>query len=113
MRSSDRSTAATAVVLPSLIVRLCAEPVRRSLAKADHPITRGTLKRPASSAASGALASSSDRDSVGRRHVVAIDRTIQHLRGRRDAGRVERANLFDVGQDVAELPGEQVELLGA
>ena len=77
----------------------------------DYPITRGTLNRPASTAASGALRSSSLSRQRRPRHIVAIDRAIDDLRGRRDAGGVERANLFDVGEDVAELPGKQIELV--
>jgi hypothetical protein len=47
----------------------------------------------------------------GRRHIVAIDRAIHDLRRRRDAGGIQRANLFDVSEDVAELPGEEIELV--
>ncbi len=76
-------------------------------------MTRGTLKRPASGAASGALRIKSWRDKVG---CGSSSRSTGRLRtcevgATPEVSRV--ADLFDVRQDVAELPREQLELVGA
>ena len=76
-------------------------------------MTRGTLKKPASSAASGALASASSRSSDGQDLVGAIGGVPGDDRcGRRDAGGVDLLHLLGVGEDVAELPGEQINFRG-
>ena len=74
-------------------------------------MTRGTLKSPASSVGVGR---------VGQR-LVAVERR-PHLvgaiggvprddvRGRRHAGRVDLLHLFGVGEDVAELAREELDL---
>ena len=77
---------------------------------ARHHGPRGTLKRPASRAASGAFESASGRGSDGDVLVRPLDRPIQHVRRGRDAGGVEAADLLDVVEDVTELPGEEIEL---
>ena len=72
-------------------------------------MTRGTLKKPASSAASGALRSAASRSSDGRTWSGRSDSwRVTHVRGRRDAGRVDRQHLVGVPEEVAELTREQL-----
>ena len=66
------------------------------------------FEKAASSAASGALRNRSSRKAG--RHVVSIDGPIEDLRSARRRS-YERANLFDVGEDVAELSREELQLL--
>ena len=107
MRSSDASHASTARQSP--VGDLLGEARARIV---SHPITRGTLKGPLRRAASGALPSSSARVSVGAGTSSRSTGRFMTCEVGGDAGGVERANLFDVGEDVAELPREQLELLG-
>ncbi len=68
-------------------------------------MTRGTLKRPASRAASGALASAASRSSDGRdaRRRRSASCPPIDVRGRRHAGRVDLLHGVGVREDVAEL----------
>ena len=74
-------------------------------------MTRGTLKNPASSAASGALASASSRSSDGRTSSgrSAAWRVSTLAVGGTPVG-VDLLHLVGVGEDVAELAREQVDL---
>ena len=71
-------------------------------------MTRGTRKRPASRAASGALASAARGRATGRTSSGAIGGVARgEVRGRRHAGRVDLLHRVGVGEDVAELAREQ------
>ena len=77
-------------------------------------MTRGTLKKPASSAGVRARSrapssrSSDGRTSSGRSAAWRVD----DAGGRRDAGRVDLLHLVGVREDVAELAREQLDLVG-
>ncbi len=73
------------------------------------PITRGTLKRPASRAASGALASASGARQRRHDHVFAAHALfVEHVRRRLHALRIDFGHLLRVAEDVRELTREQV-----
>ena len=108
---------------PDARERLLADLDRRAIAAANrlahlsnrgrvgHPMTLGTLNRPASGALSGAFASAAARSSDGVHDVRAIGRvTRPDACGRRHAGRVDALHLVRVVEDVAELTREQIEL---
>ena len=99
------------LLAPYRVARLARRPLM-GLFAAAHPITLGTLNRPATRAASGAFASASSRRREGcgtsgrRAEAIELD-----VRGRLDAGRVDGADLLHVGQDVGELAPQAAALV--
>ena len=75
-----------------------------------HPMTRGTLNRPASRLASGALASAAVRSSDGTHRVGTVGfMPRDDARRRRNAGRVDVLDLVGVFENLAELARVQLD----